>query len=137
MSGRPERRRRGDRQGMQVRREVLGDAHVDAAVAGADAFTGAVPGLHHPHRLGRRVDRGAGLDRRTRRCITLDRARGAAARGGAALHVRAALTNGLTREEIGEVLLHTAIYAGVPAANRGLRGRAGGVRGHRRGEQGR
>ena len=58
-----------------------------------------------------------GLDRRTRSCITLAALTALRAEGEIALHVRAALRNGLSREEIGEVLLHTAVYAGVPAAN--------------------
>jgi 4-carboxymuconolactone decarboxylase len=62
-----------------------------------------------------------GLDRRTRSCITLATLTALHCRDEIALHVRAALRNGLTADEISEVLLHTAVYAGVPAANEAFR----------------
>jgi 4-carboxymuconolactone decarboxylase len=102
--------------GMSVRREVLGDAHVDRAMAATTEFTAPFQDLITRYAWGDVWAR-EGLDRRTRSCITLATLTTLRAEGEIALHVRAALRNGLTREEIGEVLLHTAVYAGVPAAN--------------------
>ncbi|HEU5030697.1 MAG TPA: 4-carboxymuconolactone decarboxylase [Spirillospora sp.] len=103
-------------EGMRTRREVLGDAHVDRAEARKDAFTEDFQDLITRYAWGEIWTR-PGLDRKTRSCITLT----AMVAGGhleeLAMHVRAALRNGLTREEIKEVLLQTAIYCGVPAAN--------------------
>ncbi|GAA0266076.1 hypothetical protein GCM10009527_072950 [Actinomadura nitritigenes] len=103
-------------EGMRTRREVLGDAHVDRAEARKDAFTEDFQDLITRYAWGEIWTR-PGLDRRTRSCITLT----AMVAGGhldeLAMHVRAALRNGLTPEEIKEVLLQTAIYCGVPAAN--------------------
>jgi 4-carboxymuconolactone decarboxylase len=102
--------------GMGVRREVLGDAHVDAATAGASALTADFQELITRYAWGEVWAR-PGLDRRTRSCITLT----ALVAGGhdheLALHLRAARRNGLTWDEIKEVLLQAAIYCGVPAAN--------------------
>jgi 4-carboxymuconolactone decarboxylase len=102
--------------GMSVRREVLGDAHVDRAVAATTEFTAPFQDFITRYAWGDVWAR-EGLDRRTRSCITLATLTTLRAESEIAMHVRAALRNGLTREEIGEVLLHTAIYAGVPAAN--------------------
>ena len=102
--------------GMSVRRAVLGDAHVDRAVAATTEFTAPFQDLITRYAWGEVWAR-EGLDRRTRSCITLAVLTTLRAEAEIALHVRAALRNGLTREEIGEVLLHTAVYAGVPAAN--------------------
>ncbi|MEV4173664.1 4-carboxymuconolactone decarboxylase [Nonomuraea sp. NPDC049709] len=102
--------------GMQVRREVLGDAHVDRAVARTTGFTRDFQDLITRYAWGEIWTR-PGLDRRTRSCVTLT---ALVARGHLdelAMHVRAALRNGLTPDEIGEVLLQSAIYCGVPAAN--------------------
>jgi 4-carboxymuconolactone decarboxylase len=102
--------------GMKVRREVLGDEHVDAAVARTSDFTAAFQDLITRYAWGEIWDR-PGLDRRTRSAITLT---ALVARGHLdelAMHVRAALRNGLNRDEIKEVLLQSAIYCGVPAAN--------------------
>jgi 4-carboxymuconolactone decarboxylase len=102
--------------GLGVRREVLGDAHVDAASAGASALTAEFQELITRYAWGEVWAR-PGLDRRTRSCITLT----ALVAGGhdheLALHLRAARRNGLTWDEIKEVLLQAAIYCGVPAAN--------------------
>ncbi|MFC6885644.1 MULTISPECIES: 3-oxoadipate enol-lactonase [Actinomadura] len=102
--------------GMAVRREVLGDAHVDGAVARTTGFTADFQDLITRYAWGEIWTR-PGLDRRTRSCVTLT----AMVAGGhldeLAMHVRAALRNGLTRDEIKEVLLQTAVYCGVPAAN--------------------
>ena len=102
--------------GMAVRREVLGDAHVDRAVAATTQFTAPFQDFITRCAWGDVWARD-GLDRRTRSCITLALLTAMRADSEIAMHVRAALRNGLTREEIGEVLLHTAVYAGVPAAN--------------------
>ncbi|MEU9339502.1 4-carboxymuconolactone decarboxylase [Streptomyces sp. NPDC048290] len=102
--------------GIKVRREVLGDAHVDQALAQADAFSGDFQEFVTRYAWGEVWDR-PGLDRRTRSCITLT----ALVAGGhldeLGFHVRAALRNGLTPAEIKEVLLQSAVYCGVPAAN--------------------
>ena len=102
--------------GMTVRREVLGDAHVDRAVEATTAFTAPFQDLITRYAWGSVWARD-GLDRRTRSCITLAVLTALGCENEIALHVRAARTNGLTPEEISEVLLHTAVYAGVPAAN--------------------
>jgi 4-carboxymuconolactone decarboxylase len=107
------------RQGMRVRREVLGDAHVDRAVAGTSTLTAPFQDLITRYAWGDVWSR-PGLDRRARSMITLALLCGLGHDHELGMHVRAALTNGLTRDEIGEVLLHSAVYAGVPAANRAL-----------------
>lgn len=105
---------------MKIRREVLGDAHVDRTLAQTDAFSGDFQQFVTRYSWGEVWDR-PGLDRRTRSCITLT----ALVAGGhleeLASHTRAALRNGLTPDEIKEVLLHTAVYCGVPAANSAFR----------------
>jgi 4-carboxymuconolactone decarboxylase len=101
---------------MRVRREVLGDEHVDRATAQASAFTAPFQDYITRAAWGEVWTR-PGLDRRTRSAITLAALTALRCEDELALHVRAALRNGLTPEEIGEVLLHTAVYAGVPAAN--------------------
>ena len=102
--------------GMRVRREVLGDAHVDRAVAATTPFTAPFQEFITRAVWGDIWAR-PGLDRRTRSCITLAVLAALGRDGELAIHVRAAVRNGLTPAEISEVLLHTAIYAGVPAAN--------------------
>lgn len=105
-----------DPEGLAVRREVLGPQYVDAALERADATTEAFQELITEFAWGRVWTR-PGLDRRTRSAITLT---ALVARNHLAeleLHLRAALRNGLTREEIVEVLLQSAVYCGVPAAN--------------------
>jgi 4-carboxymuconolactone decarboxylase len=104
-------------EGMRVRREVLGDEHVDRAVERTTAFTQDFQDLITRFAWGSVWTRD-GLDRRTRSCITLAVLTALGREDELKLHVRAARRNGLTPEEIGEVLLHTAVYAGVPAANR-------------------
>jgi 4-carboxymuconolactone decarboxylase len=103
-------------QGMKARREVLGDAHVDRALANATEFTAPWQDFITKHAWGAVWTRD-GLDRRTRSAITLTALTALGRENEIAMHVRAALGNGLTQEEIGEVLIHTAVYAGVPAAN--------------------
>ena len=102
--------------GMAVRRAVLGDAHVDRAVSATTDFTAPFQDLITRYAWGDVWAR-EGLDRHMRSCITLAVLTTLRADGEIAMHVRAALRNGLSREEIGEVLLHTAVYAGLPAAN--------------------
>ena len=102
--------------GMKVRREVLGDAHVDAAVAATTPFTADFQDLITRYAWGEIWAR-PGLDRRTRSCITLTALVAGGHERELAMHVRAALRNGLTPDEIKEVLLQTAVYCGIPAAN--------------------
>jgi len=102
--------------GLRVRREVLGDEHVDRAIERTTDLTRPFQDLITRFAWGSVWTRD-GLDRRTRSCITLAVLTALGRENELALHVRAARTNGLTPDEIGEVLLHTAVYAGVPAAN--------------------
>jgi 4-carboxymuconolactone decarboxylase len=102
--------------GMDVRRAVLGHAHVDAATAGASALTADFQELITRYAWGEVWAR-PGLDRRTRSCITLTALVAGGHRHELALHLRAARRNGLTWDEIKEVLLQAGIYCGVPAAN--------------------
>lgn len=104
-------------QGMRVRREVLGDAHVDRAVANTTEFTAPFQEFITEYAWGTIWTRDQ-IDRRSRSMITLAVLTALGREHEIAMHVRAAIGNGLTREEIGEVLLHTAVYAGLPASNR-------------------
>ncbi len=102
--------------GMDVRRAVLGDEHVDRAVAGTTDFTR--PFQHHiTETAWGSVWTRPGLDRRTRSAITLTALTALRCHDELPMHVRAAVRNGLTPAEIAEILLHTSVYAGVPAAN--------------------
>jgi 4-carboxymuconolactone decarboxylase len=103
--------------GMRVRREVLGDEHVDGAIEGTTDFTREFQELITRYAWGEIWAR-PGLDRRTRSAITLTALTALGHHQELAMHVRAALRNGLTPDEIKEVLLQSAIYCGVPAANR-------------------
>ena len=102
-------------EGMRVRREVLGDEHVDAAVARTTDFTQGFQDLITRYAWGEIWTR-PGLDRKTRSCMTLIALIALGRHEELALHVRAGLRNGLTPDEIKEVLLHSAVYCGVPAA---------------------
>ena len=102
--------------GMKVRREVLGDAHVDRATENATDFSRPFQEFITRAAWGEAWTR-PGLDRRTRSVITLSVLTALRAENEIPMHVRAAIRNGLTPEEIREVLIHTAVYAGVPAAN--------------------
>ena len=104
-------------QGMRVRREVLGDEHVDRAVAGTTPLTAPFQDFITRYAWGEIWSR-PGLSRAERSMITLTALVVLRQEGELAMHLRAALRNGLTPDQIGEVLLHTAVYAGVPAANR-------------------
>ena len=103
-------------EGMKVRREVLGDAHVDAANARTTPFTEEFQDLITRYAWGEIWTR-PGLDRRTRSCITLTALVALGRLDELETHVAAALRNGLTPDEIKEVLLQCAVYLGVPAAN--------------------
>jgi 4-carboxymuconolactone decarboxylase len=102
--------------GMEVRRAVLGDAHVDRALKRTTPFTEDFQDLITRYAWGEIWSR-PGLDRRTRSCITLTALVATGREHELEMHVRAALRNGLTPDEIAEVLLHCAVYCGVPAAN--------------------
>ncbi len=102
--------------GMAVRRAVLGDAHVDRANAGRTEFTGEFQDLITRYAWGEIWSR-PGLDRKTRSCVVLTATIALGAWDEFRLHVRGAFNNGLTEQEIKEVILQAAIYCGVPAAN--------------------
>ena len=102
--------------GLRTRREVLGDAHVQRAGDAAGAFGQPFQEFITTYAWGAVWSR-PGLDRRMRSAITLAALVSVRAENELAMHVRAALRNGLSPDEIREVLLHTAVYAGVPAAN--------------------
>lgn len=105
--------------GMEIRRTVLGDEHVDRAIARTTPFTADFQDLITRYAWGDIWTR-PGLDRRTRSCLTLAMLASLGHYEEYAMHVRAALRNGVTVDEIKEVLLQVAIYAGVPVANRGF-----------------
>jgi 4-carboxymuconolactone decarboxylase len=102
--------------GMRIRREVLGDAHVDRAVERTTDFTADFQELITTSIWGGIWAR-PGIDRRMRSAVTLTALVALGREGELAMHVRAALRNGLTPDEIKEVLLQTAVYCGAPAAN--------------------
>jgi 3-oxoadipate enol-lactonase/4-carboxymuconolactone decarboxylase len=102
--------------GMQIRREVLGDEYVDAAVGRTTGFTADFQDFITRYAWGEIWAR-PGLDRKTRSCITLTALVALGHLDELELHVRAAVRNGLTELEIGEVFLQSAVYCGVPAAN--------------------
>jgi len=102
--------------GMNVRRAVLGDDHVDRAIERTTEFTAPFQDFITRYAWGSVWAR-EGLDRRTRSAITLAVLAALGRENEIEMHVRGALRNGLTPAEIAEVLLHTSVYAGVPAAN--------------------
>ncbi|MCW3004126.1 MAG: pcaC [Conexibacter sp.] len=102
--------------GTAVRREVLGDAHVDRSLAATTSFSAPFQEFITKMAWGGVWTREE-LGRRERSMITLAVLTALRAEDELVLHVRAALRNGVTADEIREVLLHTAVYAGVPAAN--------------------
>jgi 4-carboxymuconolactone decarboxylase len=104
-------------QGMTVRREVLGDPHVDRAVAGTTEFTRDFQDFITRYAWGEIWSR-PGLSRAERSMITLTALVALRQEEELATHLRAALRNGLTPDQIAEVFLHVGIYAGVPAVNR-------------------
>jgi 4-carboxymuconolactone decarboxylase len=103
-------------EGMRVRREVLGDEHVDAAIERTTEFTTDFQDLITRYAWGEIWTR-PGLDRRTRSCVTITALVALNRMDELPMHIRAGLRNGLTPDEIKEVLLHSAVYCGVPAAN--------------------
>jgi 4-carboxymuconolactone decarboxylase len=105
--------------GMRVRREVLGDAHVDRAESGKSSFSADFQGLITRYAWGSVWTR-PGLDRRTRSVATLTALLALGHWDEFEMHVRAARRNGLTPDEIAEVILQSAIYCGVPVANHGF-----------------
>ncbi|OAI39511.1 4-carboxymuconolactone decarboxylase [Actinobacteria bacterium SCGC AG-212-D09] len=106
-------------EGMKVRREVLGDDYVDQAIERTSEMTAPFQDLATRFAWGSVWAR-EGLDRRMRSAITLALLAALGRDAELALHLRAARRNGLSDEEIGEVLLHTGVYAGVPATNAAL-----------------
>jgi 4-carboxymuconolactone decarboxylase len=103
--------------GMRVRREVLGDEHVDRAVAATTDLDADFQRYITTSAWGSLWSREDRLDRRTRSCVTIALLVSLRAEHELAMHIRAGLRNGLTPAEITEVILHTAAYAGLPAAN--------------------
>ncbi|MDU9410800.1 carboxymuconolactone decarboxylase family protein [Pseudomonas sp. zfem005] len=101
--------------GVQVRREVMGDTFVDRALGNATEFTQPLQEFVNEHAWGGVWNR-EGLDRKTRSLITLAALTALKCPQELKGHVRGALNNGCTVEEIREALLHCAVYAGVPAA---------------------
>jgi 4-carboxymuconolactone decarboxylase len=102
--------------GISLRREVLGDEHVDRTLEETTGFSQPFQDFITRSAWGDVWAR-PGLDRRTRSCVTLALLTALGFEEELAMHVQAALRLGITPDEIGEVLLHTAVYAGVPAAN--------------------
>ena len=102
--------------GMEVRRQVLGDEHVDMAIERTSDLTADFQDLITRYAWGEIWSR-PGLDRRTRSLLTLAVLVAMGREHELELHIRAAVRNGVTPDEIKEVLLHCAVYCGVPAAN--------------------
>jgi 4-carboxymuconolactone decarboxylase len=103
--------------GMKVRREVLGDEHVDRAIDRTTEHTADFQDFITRYAWGEIWSR-PGLDRRTRSCITITALVALGRFDELEIHIRAAQRNGVANEEIKELLLHCAVYCGVPAANR-------------------
>jgi 4-carboxymuconolactone decarboxylase len=108
--------RKRHKQGMKIRRAVLGDAHVDRAQANKNSFNADFQDLITRYAWGEIWTR-PGLPRKTRILITIAMMVALNRSDELRMHLRAAANNGVTRKEIQEVLLQTAIYCGVPAAN--------------------
>ncbi|GAA4615808.1 4-carboxymuconolactone decarboxylase [Saccharopolyspora hordei] len=104
-------------QGMGVRRQVLGDEHVDRAIARTTPFTEGFQDFITRYAWGE-LWSGDGVDRRTRSMLTLAILAAVGCEEEFAMHVKAARRNGVPPEHIREVLMHVAVYAGVPRANR-------------------
>ena len=108
-------------EGMRVRREVLGDEHVDRAAAATNELDADFQRYLTENAWGSLWVRDHRLDRRTRSCITIAVLTALRADDELAMHIGAGLRNGLRPDEIVEVIMHTAAYAGIPAANTGIR----------------
>lgn len=106
--------------GMKVRRDVLGDAHVDRSETSRTELTAEFQDLLTRYAWGEIWGR-PGLDRRMRSCITVAMLVALNREEELAIHLRGALNNGVTRDEIKEILLQTAVYCGIPAANTAFR----------------
>jgi 4-carboxymuconolactone decarboxylase len=106
--------------GLKVRREVLGSEHVDASLENADAFSMPMQELATDYCWGEIWNR-PGLDRRTRSFLNLAMITALNRPHELKLHVRGAINNGVTKEEIAEVFLQAAVYCGVPAGIGGFR----------------
>jgi 4-carboxymuconolactone decarboxylase len=106
--------------GMKIRRAVLGDAHVDRATAGITDFNRDFQDLITRYAWGEIWSR-PGLDRKTRSCMVLTAMIALGAWEEFRMHVRASFNNGLTQDELKEVILQAAIYCGVPAANQAFK----------------
>jgi 4-carboxymuconolactone decarboxylase len=106
--------------GLKVRREVMGDAYVDRALGGGAPVTADFQDLLTRYAWGEVWSR-PGLDRKTRSCVTVALLVALGKEQELAAHLRGALNNGVSRDEIKEVLLQTAIYCGIPAANAAFR----------------
>ncbi|QTL05896.1 carboxymuconolactone decarboxylase family protein [Aquabacter sp. L1I39] len=115
MAMRPEFETEMFQKGLAVRREVLGSAYVDRSVANADDFTAPLQKLVTEWCWGEIWNR-PGLDRRTRSFLNLAMLTALNRPHEIRLHVRGAINNGLTQEELKEIVLQAAIYCGVPAA---------------------
>jgi len=102
--------------GMRVRREVLGDAHVDRSERNKDAFTSDFQRFITETAWGSVWAR-PGLDRKTRSLVTIGMLAALGRYDELRLHVRATQNTGVSRDEVVEVLLHAAVYGGIPAAN--------------------
>lgn len=107
--------------GMRVRREVLGDDHVDRATAAITPFDADFQRFITETAWGSVWTRDEQLDRRTRSCVTIALLTALRQERELAMHVRAGLRNGVTPEQVAEVILHTAVYAGIPAAHSAMR----------------
>jgi 4-carboxymuconolactone decarboxylase len=107
-------------QGMQIRRRVLGDAHVDAAVERTTPVTEPFQDFITRYAWGDVWSR-PGLDLRTRSLLTVALLAALGRTEELGMHLRGARRNGATPEELAEVLLHTGVYAGLPAANSAFR----------------
>jgi len=105
---------------MKIRRDVLGDDHVDRAQASSTPLTRDFQDLITRYAWGEIWSR-PGLDRRTRSCITVAMTVALNRPEELKLHLRGALRNGVTVDELREVLLQTAVYCGIPAANAAFR----------------
>lgn len=103
--------------GMHVRREVLGDDHVDRATAAITPLDEDFQRFITEMAWGTIWTRDGQLDRRTRSCVTIALLTALRAETELALHIRAGVRNGLTPADIAEVIMHAGVYAGVPAAN--------------------
>ena len=107
-------------EGERTRREVLGDEHVDRTLREASEY--AAPFQEYLTKVAwGEVWARPGLDRRTRSCLTLALLTALRAEHEIPMHVRAALDHGVTPEEIREVIIHTALYAGIPQANAAIK----------------